>query len=117
MLGTGKFSSPNLCAEETKPKVDEKLGFFFVSDTHYLAPADAPNKLDDVSRETNARLVETLNRLAGTEIPAAAGGEKFSRAARVIHGGDLIDSGDKSGPRACSALADEWAGFVEDYMP
>jgi len=111
----GLLSAGKLFAEEHKPMASEKLGFFFVSDTHYLAPADAPDKLDDISRETNSRLVETLNRLAGTEIPAAAGGGKVITPRGVIHGGDLIDSGDKSGPAHAPRWPTEWAGFVEDF--
>jgi len=115
LLSAGNFSSPNLFAQETKPKADETLGFFFVSDTHYLAQADAPTKLDEFSQATNARLVDTLNRLAGTEIPAAAGGGSVLTPRGVIHGGDVIDSGDKNGAVYAPRWPTEWAGFADDF--
>jgi predicted phosphodiesterase len=104
-----------LFGEEAKPNADDRVGFFFVSDTHYLAQADAPSKLDEFSQTTNGRLVDTLNRLAGTEIPAAAGGGSVLTPRGVIHGGDVIDSGDKNGPAYASRLPTEWAGFVDDF--
>lgn len=111
----GLLSAGKLFAEEAKPKSDDRVGFFFCSDTHYLSQADAPTKLDEVSQTTNARLVDTLNKLAGTEIPKEAGGGSVLAPRGVIHGGDVIDSGDKNGGVFPTRWTTEWNGFVDDF--
>jgi hypothetical protein len=50
---------------------DDLVAFYLVSDTHFLADKNDPSKLEESSTEHTARLVETLNKLPGTEIPEA----------------------------------------------
>ena len=91
------------------------VSFFFVSDTHFLANKADPTTLDEKSIATCRGLVDTLNKLPGTAIPADAGGGVVSKPRGVIHGGDLIDSGDKNGGPHPKMIETEWAGFVEEY--
>ena len=59
----------------------DKIAFFVVSDTHYLANREQPDQMDAASLDICGRLVETLNKLPGTEIPEeAGGGRKIGRA-------------------------------------
>lgn len=97
-------------ADEAPP-----VSFFFVSDTHYLADREAPDRLDARSAAVTSRLIEQLNRLPGTPIPAEAGGGTVAPPAGVIHGGDLIDSGDKNGGPFPAMQRTEWASFTRDF--
>lgn len=90
---------------------DDVVAFCVVSDTHFLADKDAPGRLDAWSAETNGRLVETLNGLAGTEIPGRSGGSAVRRPRFVIHGGDVIDTGDKTGRVQAEMQRTEIAAF------
>ncbi|MFO0903879.1 MAG: metallophosphoesterase [Pirellulales bacterium] len=92
-----------------------EAAFFVVSDTHYFAQRESPGELETRSRDVCRRLVETLNRLPGTEIPAAAGGGVVATPQGVIHAGDVIDTGDKQGDLQRAMQATEWRGFVADY--
>lgn len=105
------LSAPNLLAAESAPDV----AFFLVGDTHYLADKENPGKMDAVSAGTNARLIDTLNKLPGTAIPEAAGGGKVLTPQGLIHAGDLIDSGDKNGGVFPKMHDTEWAAFNEGY--
>src|SRR6185437_10344392 len=89
--------------------------FFLVGDTHYLANKDEPQQLDPQSQAVTSRLIDTLNRLPGMMIPENAGGGIVARPRGVIHAGDLIDSGDKTGRALAQMQATEWKGFVGDY--
>ncbi|MFM2093529.1 MAG: hypothetical protein RIS70_653 [Planctomycetota bacterium] len=93
----------------------EKIAFFVVSDTHYLANREQPDQMDAASLDICGRLVETLNKLPGTEIPAEAGGGRIEMPRGVIHAGDLIDTGDKQGGVTGEMQKTEWAAFVADY--
>lgn len=92
-----------------------EVAFFVVGDTHYLANREQPSKIDAKSAEVCGRLVETLNQLAGTEIPEAAGGGKVLAPVGVIHVGDVIDTGDKNGTAQTVMQKTELARFREDY--
>ncbi|HTN73684.1 MAG TPA: metallophosphoesterase, partial [Pirellulaceae bacterium] len=86
-----------------------------VSDTHYYASKDAPGEIAPSSAEVTGRLIETLNRLPGETIPSAAGGGQVHAPQCVIHGGDVIDSGDKqSGPHP-QMQATEWNAFTKEF--
>jgi len=89
--------------------------FFFVSDTHYLASAEKPADMDASSAEVCARLVDVLNRLPGASLPAEIGGGTVRAVQGVIHGGDLIDSGDKNGAKAEAMMRTEIAAYEKDY--
>lgn len=89
--------------------------FFLASDTHYHALEESPGEMDPRSVAVNGRLVDQMNRLPGTEIPAEAGGGVVPEPAGVIHGGDIIDSGDKNGAKYVAMQATELAAFVRDW--
>ncbi len=95
--------------------VEPSLSFFVVGDTHYLASKESPEHLDAKSAEVCGRLVDTMNRLPGSEIPANARGGRVARPSGVIHAGDLIDTGDKGGGVTGRMQQTEWAGYEADY--
>lgn len=74
------------------------VAFFVIGDTHFLADASAPDRLDERSATITRRLVERLNELPGKPIPEASGGGRVRTPFGVIHAGDIIDTGDKQGP-------------------
>ncbi len=103
-------------AEEKAPPASTSGSFFFVSDTHYCAEEMTPEVLKPASREVTTRLVDTLNRLPGTALPAPLGGGTVPEPLGVIHGGDLIDSGDKgTGKVALARVATELAAWQADF--
>src|SRR5688572_17940954 len=72
--------------------VAEDVSFFLLSDTHYLADVADPAKLDPRSADATSRLVDAVNALPGSAIPAEAGGGAVAAKPRgVIHAGDVID--------------------------
>src|SRR4051812_25284388 len=89
-------ASALLGADGRPAPAEPDMAFFLVGDTHYLADRQDPGRLDARSAETNARLIDPLNRLPGTAIPARAGGGTVATPRGVLHAGDLIDSGDKT---------------------
>jgi predicted phosphodiesterase len=99
--------------EAAPPKLD--VAFFLIGDTHFLASKDQPEKMDAVSAQTNAQLIDQLNKLTGTAIPEAAGGGNVQVARGLIHAGDLIDSGDKTGTLHTKMQETEWAAFAADF--
>ena len=112
VTATGLRTLPATLADEASPS---EVAFFVVGDTHYLASRERPSEIDAKSADVCGRLVETLNQLAGTEIPAAAGGGKVLAPAGVIHAGDVIDTGDKNGAAQTEMQKTELARFREDY--
>jgi len=115
-LASVPLLSPNLAGtiagDTSSPTA---LSFFVVSDTHYHANRDQPSLLLEENRQLNARLIETLNRLPGTHLPSQLGGQRVGAPRGVIHLGDMIDSGDKSG-RLFEQMTDtEWQGYVADF--
>lgn len=95
----------------TEPEV---ASFFLVGDTHYCAMKDDFGKMDETSATYNARLVEWMNRLPGSERPAEIGGGVVPGVAGVVHAGDVIDNGDK-GPAKAKMVETESAAFVADW--
>lgn len=96
----------------------EPVAFFLIGDTHYLAKKEQPAELDAASQQVTSRLIETLNRLPGSEIPEGASSGtplKVAAARGLIHAGDIIDSGDKNGPGLPAMQAREYRGFTEDF--
>lgn len=96
-------------------KAVEPVAFFHISDTHYLAEKEDPAKIDPESAEVNAALIDTLNKLPGSIIPDTLGGGKVLAPKGVIHTGDLIDTGDKTGPIHEAMQKTEWDAYVADY--
>ncbi len=89
--------------------------FFVAGDTHFLADKAAPENMDARSAEICGRLVETLNTLPGTTIPDVLGGGVVPAPAALIHTGDIIDTGDKTGEIHERMQKTEWSAFVAEY--
>lgn len=102
-----------LAAKAPEPALD--LAFFLVGDTHFLADKADPDKLDPRSADTNRRLIDQLNRLPGTKIPDGAGGGTVATPRGLIHAGDLIDTGDKTGAANERMQRREWAAYAEEF--
>lgn len=113
---TGLYAlRPLIAAEDSAPPSKESASFLLASDTHYLANKEQPDSMDETSRDINARLIEWLNKLPGTDISPEAGGGKVSEISGVIHSGDLIDSGDKTRPAQLAMQKTEFAAFTADW--
>ncbi|MGC4002154.1 MAG: metallophosphoesterase [Pirellulales bacterium] len=102
-------------ASQTLTSDAQPLAFFLVGDTHYLADRTSPQQLAEASKTTNGRLIERLNELPGKPIDERAGGGRVLTPAGVIHAGDLIDSGDKTGATEKTMQATELTAFINDY--
>ena len=100
-------------AETSAPKAP--LSYFLIGDTHYRADEAAPDKMLPASTEVTSKLIDWLNKLPGTEFPAALGGGKIADPLGVIHAGDLIDSGDKNGEKFTTMQKTELAAFTADW--
>lgn len=93
----------------------DRLAFFIISDTHLLAQRDSPTRIDPHRTALNDRLIETLNELPGQSLPEQIGGGTVSEPRGVIHLGDRIDTGDKSGGVHEQMTDTEWEHYVERY--
>lgn len=115
--GAALLSRPWLraAAESVPENKTPPVAFAVVGDTHYLADKDEPTRLKETSRSINTGLIDQLNALAGREIDAAAGGGRVRDLVAVLHVGDLIDSGDKTGTVLAQMQATEWAEWQKDY--
>ncbi|QOV87436.1 metallophosphoesterase [Humisphaera borealis] len=118
VAGAGTLALPGLTRGDA-PASPTTVSFFLVGDTHYYAPKEAPDKLDEASQQTNSRLIDWLNKLPGTAISADAAGGPGATVPTpmgVIHAGDLIDSGDKGAAATARKMQDtEWAAFLADW--
>ncbi len=104
-------SARSRAAEDESP-----FSFLVVADTHYHGDLENPTRLDPRSRDITGRLMTTLNELPGRAIPDSLGGGTVRAPAFVIHGGDLIESGDKAGnPKYRQLMPTEWAAYEEDF--
>ncbi|MBL8813344.1 MAG: metallophosphoesterase [Planctomycetaceae bacterium] len=101
--------------EARRSRGQPMASFFVAGDTHFLADKTAPENMDARSAEICGRLVDTLNRLPGSLIPEALGGGVVSAPAALIHTGDIIDTGDKTGAVQETMQKTEWNAFVAEY--
>lgn len=101
---------PAWAAADTKP-----VAFSLVGDTHYLANKESPGEMFADSAAVTSQLVNTLNQLPGKAITAEAGGGEVAPLNGVIHAGDLIDTGDKSGGPHEKMQQTEWEAFTADF--
>jgi Calcineurin-like phosphoesterase len=108
----GALALPRARAAAT---AEASVSFFLVGDTHYCADKNAPTQMSAVSAAYNRGLVDWLNRLPGTEIPANAGGGTVGKLHGVIHAGDVIDNGDKASPTFNKMAETETAAWLADY--
>jgi hypothetical protein len=97
------------------PPAEEGISFFLVGDTHYLANKNKPDSLDQTSLGYTSRLIETLNFLPETPWPDALGGGKVPAPKGLIHAGDCIDSGDRTGPVFEAMQRTEMAAFRQHF--
>jgi hypothetical protein len=113
----GLFALRPIFAAEEDASIPQEKGasFILASDTHYLANKEKPDAMDETSREINARLIDWLNKLPGTDIPDASGGGSVSNVHGVIHSGDIIDTGDKQGDIHVAMQKTEWSAFSSDW--
>ena len=88
---------------------------FVIGDTHFFADKTQPDQMDPTSVAYTSRLVDTLNRLPGTELPAALGGGSVPAPSGVLHVGDVIDTGDKAGPVHEAMQRTEWAAYEKQF--
>ncbi|VTS08128.1 metallophosphoesterase family protein [Tuwongella immobilis] len=103
---------PRSLTASNPPTPTNPIGFFLVGDTHFLADKDNPKSLDARSAAVTSKLVDWLNSLPGSEIPAKAGGGRVLPPLGVIHAGDCIDTGDKAN---INMQATEWDAFADAY--
>jgi 3',5'-cyclic AMP phosphodiesterase CpdA len=89
-----------------------EFSFLVISDTHFFADPDQPGQLEARSEALTRSLVQTLNRLPGTPLPAAAGGGRVLAPKGVLVLGDLINDGDKRGGVFPQMQFTEWAAFT-----
>ena len=109
------LSALRLIGAEALPRPARTVSFFLIGDTHYCADAIETSAMNARSAEYNGRLIEWLNKLPGTEIPAAAGPGVVADPHGVVHAGDLVDNGDKNGPQFKAMVETELAAFVADW--
>ena len=93
----------------------KSVAFALVGDTHYLANKESPDELFADSAAVTSQLISTLNSLPGKAISAEAGGGTVAALDGVIHAGDLIDTGDKSGGAHEKMQVTEFAAFERDF--
>jgi len=97
------------------PPLTEGMTFFLIGDTHYLANREQPSELDAVSRAYTAGLIERLNQLPGSELPASIGGGTLPVPSGLIHAGDLIDSGNAGDELHRKMIETELSGWLADF--
>lgn len=102
-------------ANATARSSSDSLSFFVISDTHLHAHKDAPEKIESESAALNDRLIDTLNHLPGQPLPTELGGGEVSIPRGVIHLGDMVDSGDKSGSLYNQMTKTEWSHFTDRF--
>lgn len=114
VLASGSLVNSSL-AQTPRPEARNEISFFAIGDTHYFADERSPGERQAASVQVCGRLIETLNRLPGTEIPEAAGGGQVGEARGVIHAGDIIDTGDKRGALQERMQRTEWDAFTAEF--
>jgi hypothetical protein len=104
-------ATPAAASQAAQPAAGEIVSFFVIGDTHFLADSASPSRLDERSAAVTGRLVDRLNGLVGTEIPAAATAGVVRPPCGVLHAGDIIDTGDKTGVLQSEMQRTETAAF------
>jgi hypothetical protein len=100
-------------AEDAQTRLD--YAFWQVSDTHFLADKNNPDKLDEVSLSVNDKVIDLLNKLPGSDLPEKMGGGALANPIGVIHTGDTIDSGNGDAGVHPQMQKTEWAAYLEHY--
>lgn len=94
------------------PKPADPVAFFLIGDTHLFADTKNPDVLDERSAAYSSKLVDTLNKLPGTEIAKPAGGGSVRPVRGVIHAGDCIETGE---PAKVKMQETEWGAFAKTF--
>jgi len=106
--------SPDIRCFAAAEAAPPKFSFFLIGDTHYLADEKDAGHMSAPSAEICRSLVNTLNRLPGEPLPAEVGGGKIVTPKGVVHVGDVIDTGDKTGSVHEEMQKTEWKSFEAD---
>ena len=115
LAGSAAGLAPRTFAQGAVPKsAPGAVSFFLAADTHYRGDLDDVSRMDETSADYNRRLVEWLNRLPGTQFPDGIGGGIVPQPQGVLHGGDLVDTGDK-GPSRSKMVETELGAFIADW--
>ncbi len=112
-LGVAPLWLASRTAAETPALSRPDFSFLVISDTHFFADPDQPGRMEPRSEALTRALVETLNRLPGTALPAAAGGGTVLAPKGVLILGDLINDGDKNGGDFPRLQLTEWTAFTQ----
>ncbi len=121
-LGGGAFAGAGLALgwpgnslwADQAPTADG-LAFFIISDTHMLADATAPTKVDAARFALNERLIDVVNALPGQTLPSTLGGGIVAAPRAVLHLGDMADSGDRLGVDHERMAETEWKAHTDLY--
>lgn len=120
VLATGALAGAGLAlgvkarAQAPAPPAGD-TSFFIISDTHMLADAAAPDRVDAERFALNERLIDVLNGLPDRPLPDAIGGGRMTRPRAVLHLGDIADSGDKRDDLHVRMTATEFAAHAGLY--
>jgi cytolysin (calcineurin-like family phosphatase) len=112
---TMSWNWPATAATEAVSGADDRFSFLIISDTHLLAQRDSPGRIDEGSAALNDRLIEAINELSDQSLPEQLGGGTVDTPRGVIHLGDVIDTGDKSGSVHDQMADTEWKHYVDRY--
>lgn len=111
-LGAAPFLLATRTAAGQAAPPQPEFAFLAITDTHFYADPDHPGQMEARSEELTRALVQTLNRLPGTPLPAEAGGGSVLAPKGVLILGDLINDGDKSDGIYPQMQRTEWAAFT-----
>lgn len=115
VVGSGLAAAPfgrfATATERSRTAHDDHVAFFVIGDTHYFADVANPTRLDPRSTAVTDRLIARMNELVGQEIPDHAGGGVVRKPFGMIHAGDVIDTGDKTGHLQTEMQRTEVAAF------
>lgn len=120
VLATGAVAGAGLAlglrstTAAASPAADD-ISFFVISDTHMLADATTPGRVDAERFALNERLIDTLNRLPSGRLPDAVGGGALTPPRAVLHLGDIADSGDKLDETHVRMTTTEFAAHARLY--
>jgi cytolysin (calcineurin-like family phosphatase) len=114
LAGAGLALGVKATAQRATANGDD-TSFVIISDTHMLADATAPGRVDTERFALNERLIDVLNILPDHALPASIGGGRMTPPIAVLHLGDIADSGDKLDDTHARMTATEFAAHAALY--
>ena len=111
----GCLSIPGFATAAEAEATPPLCSFFVIGDTHMLAVKNQPDLWDEASAHVTRGLIKAMNSLPGTAIPGEAGGGQVRKPEGVVHVGDIVDSGDKSGPVHEAMQRTEWRAYTQSW--